>query len=102
MIRQGDVLLVPCREPENKRLVQKDNLILAYGETTGHAHTVEQEGAALFETETGERVVWVVAPTTILHQEHDFGVAEVVTRGWYVVTNQVEEDPMAGIRRVAD
>jgi hypothetical protein len=102
MIRQGDVLLVPTDEPSEKKLVQRDKIVLALGEATGHAHVIEQEGAALFETPTGERVVWVVAPTTILHQEHSFGDTEVVTRGWYVVTGQVQEDPLAGIRRVTD
>ena len=101
-VRQGDVMLTPIREPKYKRLVVQNRIVLAEGETTGHAHVIEAIGVAEFSTDTGERVVWVESPTTIRHEEHAFVEPDVLQRGWYSVTEQVEDDPLAGIRRVTD
>ena len=101
-VRQGDVMLTPIQEPKDKRLVAQNRIVLAEGETTGHAHVIEDVGVAEFVTDAGERVVWVESPTTISHEEHTFTTPDVLQRGWYAVVEQVEEDPLAGIRRVAD
>ena len=102
-VRQGDVFLRPCAKPTGDlKEVARDRVILAYGEVTGHAHVIEALGVAEFTTQNGERMVWVETPTTIQHQEHAFAVPNVLTRGWYEVVQQVEDDPLAGIRRVTD
>jgi hypothetical protein len=98
-VRQGDVLLVPTEAPADPgREVERGRVTLALGEVTGHSHVIEADGVALFEN----GMVWVEAPTTIQHQEHDFGATDVLRRGWYEVVRQVEEDPLAGVRRVTD
>ena len=49
-IRQGDVLLVPCEaKPTGKKVKPvKGRTILAYGEVTGHNHSLDSRVAALF------------------------------------------------------
>jgi len=72
IVHQGDVLLVKVgnKKPVGKP-VSQNRLVLALGEVTGHSHVIEQEGCAEFLVD-GKRIVWVVAPTTIHHEEHDF------------------------------
>lgn len=45
MIRQGDVILVPCKLPRGAKRRSTDaraaGVVLAYGESTGHLHAVE-------------------------------------------------------------
>jgi hypothetical protein len=99
-IRQGDVFLQPAGKinlngakpvkPVNGRLV------LAEGEVTGHAHTIDAACANLFEL-TGKRVLVVSEPTTITHQEH----GELpIAPGTYWQLPQREWDESA--RRVID
>lgn len=100
MVRQGDVLLVPCEinmdgavkvKPRNGRL------ILAEGEATGHHHSVDCKTSGLFEL-CGKTVMVVSEPTMLAHQEH--GEIEVAP-GKYWVVRQREYTPQA-IRRVMD
>jgi len=96
--RQGDVLLMRIsrkRKPFGKRVAEK-HLVLAQGEVTGHRHTMAGE-VSLFETEKGP-MVWVEAPTPLMHQEHD---AILVAPGLYWVVRQREYHPEE-IRRVSD
>ena len=96
-VHQGDVLLLRIgdKRPEGEP-VAKGRVVLAYGEATGHSHVMEQEGLMEFLVD-GKRMVWVVAPTTIQHQEHDFeistGIAGVkpVIPGLYEVVEQFDE-----------
>ncbi len=57
-IRQGDVFLAAVDEiPEGRRLsfaAQPGRLVLAYGEATGHHHSVAERDAEMVETEAGE------------------------------------------------
>lgn len=101
MVRQGDVLLTPIDKiPAGAKPVARTprGVVLAYGEVTGHAHTVEDEFAELMEMET-ERYL-SIAPrkvATLVHEEH--GSAQLT--GNYKVTIQSEYTP-AEVRRVAD
>ena len=100
MIRQGDVLLRKITKlPEGMKPSQPidGRLILAYGETTGHHHSVTANVATLFED--GNKMVLAVREPTILdHQEH----AQVeIMPGIYWVVRQREYTPQA-IRRVLD
>lgn len=98
--RQGDVLLVACEPPdikkENKR---QEEVVLAEGEATGHAHRLRARAAALMMImAAGRRYVQALEACVLHHEEH----GEIhLDPGWYEVRRQREYD--AGeIRQVAD
>lgn len=100
MIRQGDVLLVLCENlPKNMKKINPVNgrLILAEGEATGHAHTIDAKCGALFGVDDS-MVVVVNQPTRIEHQEH--GTIEIAP-GQYWVVRQREYTPQE-IKHVVD
>lgn len=100
MLRQGDVLLVPCNvSMDGAKEIQPRNgrLILAEGEATGHHHRVDSRTAGLFNL-AGKVVMVVNKPTVLTHQEHG---AINVAPGQYWVVGQREYTPKA-IRRVMD
>jgi hypothetical protein len=96
MYRQGDVMLVrddnahPTGEKEKP---VNGRVILAYGEATGHHHSLDCQVADLFG---GDKPVLVVKePTTLDHQEH----ANIeVAPGIYWVTRQREYTPSEIVR----
>jgi hypothetical protein len=99
-IRQGDVLLERVEKiPKNTKKEQKDNgdVVLAYGEVTGHKHRV-LDGAEVLLAENGERYLEATKQTALVHEEHD--VAQIGPGFWNVVI-QKEYSP-AAIRNVAD
>lgn len=99
-LRQGDVLLVRVgRIPQSAREQEaKGRIVLAHGEATGHAHTVDGERAKLSRTDGGVTYLTVAQLTEVLHQEH----APVTLKpGKYKVVRQREYTPEA-IRSVAD
>src|SRR5262245_17263322 len=105
MYRQGDVLLVPVDElPEDAKEQERDRgrIVLAYGEATGHAHAIADDGAQLFEAveERGsfrrsERFLRLVKPSALRHEEH---APIVVREGVYRVVRQREWQPTASGR----
>ena len=104
MIRQGDVLLIPCEVceiPDNAAPVDAENgrLILARGEATGHHHSVVASSTTeLLATPNLEMWLLVKEGTALLeHQEH--GPCE--SQGAYRVVTQREYTPSA-IRNVVD
>lgn len=101
IIRQGDVLLKPATKAQakgaNKVKVAEGRVTLAHGEVTGHAHTMTG-AVAEFATQDGQRLIFVEAPTPLVHQEHD---AIEVKPGWYWIVRQQEYSPEE-IRDVAD
>lgn len=99
-IRQGDVLLVKVSDlPDGvTRQAFQGRVVLAYGEVTGHSHTLTAEKSALFVDKAGRSWVVVDEPDVLEHQEHNpisLGV------GIYRLIRQVEYAPEE-IRRVAD
>lgn len=100
--RQGDVMLVRIDEiPQDATPTTDDRvggrIVLAYGEVTGHHHSVAVADAELLST--AEAVyLRIMAPTPLEHQEHS---AIQLDPGAYKVVRQVEYTPQA-IRRVAD
>lgn len=100
-LRQGDVLLQPVSTipQEAKRIQRKKSIVLADGELTGHAHTID---APLTEVETyeagGELYLKVNAPQVLSHQEHG---ELAVEPGLYMVRRQTEVW-MDEVRQVAD
>lgn len=70
VIVQGDVFLVPCEMPENVvSIPKKGKLILAEGEATGHAHTIENSHASLWQ-DSETLYLSATAEVTLHHQEH--------------------------------
>jgi len=107
MMRQGDVLLadillVPRKfTSENKERLKeigKGEKILAYGEKSGHSHTLR--GDVTFYTGSGITLCQVSRDgAQLVHQEHDqINIGE----GDYIVINQREYDLLEGIRMVSD
>jgi hypothetical protein len=100
LYRQGDVLIVPAAiNLDGAKPIQptRNAHILAYGESTGHHHSVSTETCGLFDL-AGKTVLVVAEPTPLMHQEH--GAIEIAP-GQYWVVIQREYTPQA-IRRVTD
>lgn len=104
VMRQGDVLIIPvAKMPENLEPIARDKgrVVLAYGEITGHAHTVKDKRAALFRDPKLAAVFMHVsgdATVALEHEEH--GTIEIAP-GDYEIRRQREYTPEA-IRTVAD
>jgi hypothetical protein len=98
LIRQGDVLLVPCdRIPEGavpirrtQRFGRKQGLIIASGEATGHHHRVRSSSARLFQDAGTFYLRAPEAGAVLEHEEHD---ALELGGGTYRVVRQREYDP---------
>jgi hypothetical protein len=92
--RQGDVLLVAVPPSVLKKLKNARRLpapdgrvILAYGELTGHAHTVDAELAELLEAQDRSLYLHVSESCALEHQEH---TAIKLEPGLYEVIRQRE------------
>ena len=102
MYRQGDVLIqrIDQELPEDAEAVKPDErnrLILAEGEATGHAHAVPAVAGALYAAQVG-MMLQVNQQTQVLHEEH----APIdLDPGLYKITRQREYFPTE-IRQVAD
>jgi hypothetical protein len=98
IFRQGDVTLVKVSElPAGAKRIEGD-VILAYGEVTGHAHRViEKQKVAYFDA-GAERFLQVLEKTALTHEEHG---AIMLEKGVYKQVFQVE-DFGTEVRRVAD
>jgi hypothetical protein len=104
MIRQGDVLIIPCKTiPANATKADPEHgrLIVARGEATGHHHSFpHRRGVTLFRDDGagGGFYVKTDAPIALEHQEHS---ALVIAPGTHRVI--IQRTASAGlVRRVAD
>lgn len=100
--RQGDVFIVKREKPIPKTVtkVPKDggDVILAYGEVTGHAHRIAGSTAVLLQTKDGSRILQVTKDTVLTHEEH----AQIeLVEGTYDIIQQREYRPEGSIN-VAD
>jgi len=91
-LRQGDVFLV--RIPKTHKIkettripAEKDRIVLAHGEVTGHAHALPKDQVELYEIDleafasiyggrvkakaANTRLLRVLEPVDLLHEEHD-------------------------------
>lgn len=105
MFRQGDVLLVQVSEiPAGATPCKVDgDVILAYGEHTGHAHrftegTVKPLAKGGVWEPSAERFIQALDGATLRHEEHG---AIAIPTGNYRVVQQREYHPEE-IRNVAD
>lgn len=68
--QQGDVLLKQIESiPSGAVKIATDKLVLAEGETTGHAHRLVQTGAEMFQLEN-RMFIKLIEPATLKHEEH--------------------------------
>lgn len=107
MYRQGDVLLSRVASlPAGRKLTEvkpkNGRHILAYGEVTGHHHSIAANRGKLFKDETGATFLEIAEAlqgvTELEHQEHD---PIALAPGVYGVEIQREYSPEE-IRSVAD
>jgi hypothetical protein len=96
MYRQGDVLVISVGTiPEGTKQLPRDRgtVVLAYGEVTGHAHAIVDEGATLYgdDDSTYLRVV-SDGGVALAHEEHD---TILLPAGEYEVRRQREYAPEA-------
>lgn len=93
IIRQGDVLIFRVEKlPEEKfSAIDRDNgdVVLAYGEVTGHAHRIKAPITAIeyLRAENGDRYLKVNEECRLTHEEHS---EAVLPAGFYVVDQQRE------------
>lgn len=108
MYRQGDVLIVPIAaaevppavlDLEPARRDPRERMILALGESTGHAHAVVGQGA-LYPAPTPLEPMYLHLPAggRVVHDEH---AAFPLPAGWFRVVRQREYEP-GSVRMVAD
>lgn len=101
--RQGDVPVICTNEavPENAVPIERDRgrVVLAYGEVTGHAHAIVEQGAQLFSVPgQNYRLLTCKEEMSLRHEEH----GEIkLPPGTYRVFQQQEYTPEA-LRNVAD
>jgi hypothetical protein len=100
ILRQGDVLLVKSEYiPETAQDTTKGDIILAHGETTGHAHRIRQpEKKARIWDAGAERFLQVLEVVALTHEEHS---SITINPGIYRVAIQTEYTPQE-LRRVQD
>lgn len=111
IFRQGDVLITQVDDlPENlkptSRVMAGKNLVtLAFGEVTGHHHSLKQDGSvALVETDIEEGKAQEIFlkimgdSATLTHQEH---APIAIPKGNYRISIQKEYTPEA-IQNVLD
>lgn len=100
--RQGDIFFetvesVPASAKKQPR--QKDRIILAHGEVTGHHHSIDSDPADWWKEDNGDQFVTVKTEVPVKHQEH--GPVVLPSKKTIRVRRQREYSPEA-IRNVAD
>ena len=104
LLRQGDVLLLRVDElpRDAKDETPAGDVILAYGEVTGHAHRIAQTQTApkvRVWNAGAERFIQVMEATALTHEEH--APIALEQGAVYKQIHQVEERGEE-VRRVAD
>ena len=99
---EGNIIKIDFYRKEGYTKVEPKNgsLILAYGEVTGHNHSInllDYPDVELFE-KNGDMLLNVPIKATLTHQEH---LPVILTPGKYEVYIQEEYDP-EGMRKVQD
>ena len=101
-IRQGDVLLQPVKALPKGATEIKGDVILAYGEVTGHAHAIKlpetERHKVRYWNAGAERFLQVMEKVALTHEEHG---EIVLDKGIYRQGFQVE-DFGEEVRRVVD
>ena len=98
--RQGDVFLIQIEKlPEEAREEkQPERIVLAYGEVTGHSHSIASTDAKLYNF-SGQHYLVVEASANLVHEEHE---TIALVGGVYKVVRQREFKPSGEIHYVED
>lgn len=98
--RQGDVFLIEVSEDPKGKEVERinDEIVLAYGEATGHHHHIPNKGAVLYAVNENLRILKVEEEVELRHEEHE---AIKLPPGNFQVIQQRENTPL-GWRTVVD
>jgi hypothetical protein len=102
-IRQGDILLIAVNKTPPAAILPKNQVILAEGEATGHAHRLS--GEVIEWTEGSERFVRIIGQAfgKLSHEDHDpEPVAVVEPEVTYRIIPQQETDLSGQWRKVVD
>jgi len=102
-IRHGDVNLAPFKgEIKGKKVDHKGQMILALGETTGHAHRLtvpKVTDMEIYETAFG-RIIRLKTDAELTHEEHH---KITVPAGDYIQKQEQEKDWFSlSVRQVVD
>lgn len=100
VFRQGDVVLIQSEMPPNAKADNKEK-VLAYGEVTGHAHRISDQGIIFQHPATKRRFLRIITGgLSVTHEEHeDLNLPE----GDYEIKQQREWDWYSEeVRRVQD
>lgn len=97
--RQGDIMLIKEPEMPSDAVKQsnKDRVVLAWGEATGHAHAVSTKYATAYEWR-GDVLIRTNPGAELVHEEHS---TIQLAPGAYRLRRQVEYTPER-LRQVAD
>lgn len=100
MYRQGDVLVVEVTEEIKGKEIPRVNgeVVLAYGEATGHRHHIANKGATLFAVNENLRMLKVEEEVELRHEEH--AVIKLPPANYQVI--QQRENTALGWRTVLD
>jgi hypothetical protein len=101
--RQGDVFLDRVKDAEVGAELPREGgaVVLAFGEATGHAHAIREDGAVLYDGKpaNGDRFLRVLRPVNLTHEEH---AAILLDPGLYRVRRQRQWSDAEEPVRVAD
>ena len=98
--RQGDVFLMEVGKLPHGAMAEaaSEKIVLAYGEVTGHSHSVRAEDAKLFRDSEDSYLV-VEKKANLIHEEHD---TIALPAGVYKVVRQREYNPRTITEFVSD
>ena len=95
--RQGDVILEVVGTQKIADASEKPDLILARGETTGHAHRITEGQARLYAFATGVVILKVLSEyARLYHEEHE---DIILPMGDYQIRQQREWDWQSEVNR---
>lgn len=95
--QQGDVLFIPVEHiPKEANRLAGNCIVLAKGETTGHAHVITDTKSAVAYELNGEMFLKVLAPVVPQHEEHKGFPVEA---GVYKIGQVRELDWLEGMER---
>ena len=104
---QGDVAIIAISEDKlpkdlQFKLLPKVGQIVAYGETTGHTHTVVAEREAIVEMAQDQFGYYFKVKQGQVVMNHQMHKSQVLTPQIWFVANQFEYDEIQELRRVQD
>lgn len=92
VIRQGDVLIIPIKNPKHHTATKLPHLTLAKGEVTGHSHHISQGKAELYER---NGILYLKVVSKIARLQHDEHHALDIPQGDWMIRIQREYEPVS-------